>query len=588
MVASLTLRLQDQMSGGVGEIQSLFTNLTTTLGTLNDTLGSMQDLLANLRGPANLMSDLDAVNAQVKVSADTMAASMDEVSTGVDANIVKIKEMYAAMGQGMSFMPPGSQVGGGFNPDAMLPPGSARPGDEPAPEDEPRPGGQGLGTAGDAMGHILMAGIGVAIARNAAEKYADFGQILYQTAIKEGLNGGPAADEIARLNTMLDGLAVKTANSSTALAEAYYYLTIHGMAPGVISAMMPALARDATAYGNDPIEDAKSVSALNQVLGIAPDQMQRGLSIISDASSLGGFSVGDFGSYIQGFSAKLALMKNGGIGGLVSVASAVEATHKDFSDSADDATAMQDLLSYLSSPIAARFFARTKRSMDLLAPSQRALFDKYHIGGIDIPKYLDSREALGEGAFDAEMDLARLVNTKLPTNITGTDKLEIFGALFHNTEAAKAAMAIAENFDVFKANETTLYGIGPGKVQTDFQTSLNSPKSQMNIVDEKFAELTRSLGVNVIPSLTLLGTGANVALEGLNKIGDFWNSLAVGIGTGAVYAMHPGAKQPNAGFLGARDGPIHIHVNVDKSGNVRVTQGPSSSAGSRGQVLSRH
>jgi hypothetical protein len=575
LVAELTLRIQAEGNAALDEVRSEFGLLDSTIQGLTGVLGELTATLAGLQAPVGLVDGMQSVVTET----DEAVQAAQQLGVQLDANAEKMQVLQAASVPSFvppEYVPPDSPA---FIPPGTTPPPPQEPGPEPEPvpqPDDPRqPSGHG---AADVGTHLLMAGVEASLARESAEKYAEFAGLLMQTAIKEGFSGDQAKDEVDRLTSMLDSLALKTGNSASNLAEAYYYLVIHGMDRNVIEQSMPALAQDATAYNNEPIEDAQAVSALNQVLNISPDQISRALSIISGASSLGGFSVGDFGNSLQGFAAQLSLMKDGGIGGLVQVAAEVEATHKDYSDSAEDAIDTNDLLSYLASPIAARFFDRTKRSMDLLAPSARALFDKYHISGINIPQYLDSREATGEGSFDAMMDLAHLVESKLPADISGTDEREIFGALFHNQQAAHAAMAIAENFDVFKADEAKLYDIPSTRVQTDFQSALNAPQGQVNIVNEQFSQMNRELGQDVIPALVNLGSAADIALKGLNLIGDSYSNyvaapLGSAIGTLAAYTAHEMHEYPN-GAQRSRFGynvPMELHVIVSPSGHVDVT-----------------
>jgi hypothetical protein len=328
------------------------------------------------------------------------------------------------------------------------------------------------------------------------------------------------------------------------------------------------------------LEDAQTVYTLNSVLNIPPEQMQQGLSVISKAAQLGHFGVGDFGHYLPGLGAQLSILQDTGIGGEVQVAAALEAARKVTGTSEEDAIDMQDLITYLASPTAARYFDRTKRSQDLLGAPILDLFKKYHIEGINIPQYLDKKEATGEGSFDAMMDLARLIETELPANASGSDVREIFGALFHNQQAATAALGIAQNYDVFKKDETLLYGVNDGQVQTDFNTSVNSPEGQLNITNEKFAEMNRELGQNLLPSLNLAGDALNIFLTGLNKVGEWYQTyfaapVGGAIGTAAAEFQYQNDHQaPN--FLGMRSYRGHsldINLNIKPDGSVVHTPG---------------
>lgn len=543
LVAELTLKFRDEMSGGLDEIKGQFGALDGTLQGLRDVLTELNTTIADLKLPPTL----DAGFADVSAAAGDAATAVAGIGTAIDDDVAKLQQLKTEMGT----LPEGVQ------PNAMpgVMPGEPPLPNEPGPREprEPGPYEPGAGAPlGDVGTHLMMGAVEASVAKESAEKYAEFNQILYQTAIKEGYNHDAAQGEVTRLNTYLDSLALSTGNSSTSLAEAYYWLTTTGMPKKLIEQMMPNLAQDATAYNNDPMEDAQSVYTLNSVLNVPADQMGVGLSVISRAAQLGHFGVGDFGQFLPGLATQLNFMKDTGIGGEVQLAAALESSRKAFGTSGQEAADVTDLLSYLSSPTAARFFDRTQRSEDLLSEGDKRLFAKYHIDKLDIPAYLDKKEAAGEGSFDAMMDLAAYVQHKLPANVSGTDQLEIFKALFHNQQAAEAAMGIAQNFDVFKADETALYGVNSGQVQGDFATAISSPQAQVNIVNEQYDEMVRTLGQNVLPSLTLLGGAANVAMKALNEIGhvydtDFASPVGDAIGTAAAYGnhyIHPGRYNP--------------------------------------------
>ncbi len=360
LVAELTLKFRDEMSGGLDEIKGEFGGLNATLAGIRDVLGELNTTLAELRAPTDLNVGLEAVTA----SADEATTAIGGIGTAIDGDIAKMRQLGAEMQSCSAWIEEyqsynagsgggGGYYGGGSGGEPAPAPGEPVPVPEPG-EPRPRNGGAG-GMHGDVAMHLFMAGAGVAVAKESADEYADYEQILYQTAIKEGFSPKTAGARVAQLEPMLDSLALKTANSSTALAEAYYWLTTTGMNPNLIDQMMPALARDATAYGNVPMEDAQSVYTLNGVLNVPASQMSTGLSVISEAAQLGHFGVGDFGTYLPGLGAQLNILKDTGIGGLVQVASALEATRRVSGSSEQDAIDMQDLIMYLASPTASRF-----------------------------------------------------------------------------------------------------------------------------------------------------------------------------------------------------------------------------------------
>jgi hypothetical protein len=258
LVAELTLRLRNEMQGQVGEIRSEFTDLTDALKVTRDTALSLTEELAALRAPVGLDEGMRAFTDETSAA----ITAVQGIGTAIDDDITKIGEMkdawisaydeyhgYAAGGGG------GGGGGGGYmqppsNPDQPTSPDpESEPGPDPMP---PRP--QQRGHGGDVFTHVLMAGVAAGVAKESADDYAAFEQILYQTAIKEGYNSDTAGPRVDALSSMLDNLALKTGSSSSELAEAYYWLTTTGMSSQLIDQVMPSLAKDATAYGNTPLD----------------------------------------------------------------------------------------------------------------------------------------------------------------------------------------------------------------------------------------------------------------------------------------------------------------------------------------------
>jgi hypothetical protein len=582
LVAELTLRLNNEMAGGIDEIDAEFGVLDSTLQGLRDVLGELTTALNDLKAPVALSDGLSAVSDR----AGDATAAVSAIGDAIDADAAKLKALQSLWLDGAgTFLPPtgdNDPTRPAFIPPGYLPPsGPPEPGD---PEPRPSPDRNHSGAGGDALTGGLFGIIELATGREAANEYADFVKVLNQTAIKDGLSGDRAQAEIERLTSSLDGLAIDTGESSQQLAEAYYWLVTTGMNKALIDKMMPSLAMDASAYNLTPLDDAQSVYTLQGVMGVPADQMPKALSMLSEAAQLGHFSVADFGHYLPVLGAQMALLKDGGLSGEAQISAALEATRKDSGTSEDDFTNLRDLLNYITSPIASRFFDRTKRSEDLLAPDTRHLFDKYHLNGIDISKFLDDKEDKGEGAFDAMMDLVAYIHQKLPSDISGSDEKILYGSLFHNAQAGSAAIGIAENFGLFKSLEQQLSDVSPTKVQTDFQTNFQSPAVQLSKTDEEFTQMVRTLGQDLIPALTVAGIGADWFAKGLNAIGDAFNSMIAGplgsaIGGTAANLAHDFRNGHNS-YIGSDDGLgllgkwIGIHVTTDPGATATVTKTP--------------
>ncbi len=554
MVASLTLRLQDQMSGGVGEIRALFTNLNATLEGLNNTLLGMQDLMANLRGPTQLMSDLQAVNSQAKAAADTMTASLDSVSAGVDADIVKIKEMYAAMGQGLAFIPPGVTAPGSFDPMAPLPPGMVPGAPEPTePGAKPQPETKALGGS-----DMVTDMIAVATGYSAFKSFADFDVAAKQIAITEGLSGPAAMAESARLKGLTDHLAIQFGNSSTDLMSAFSFLITDSIPKDEVNKLMAPLAEASTAYNVPVSEMSQAVFTLYKNLGIGPDQMGRGLAILHHAAMAGHFGMEDFSMYLPQIGGQMSLMGMQGLGADITGASALETIRKNTGTSGEAATDLQDMLFYLHSPMGLRMFDQTKHMRDLLGPSGEALLNKYHVKPIDLPKYLNDERAKGIDPINAMADYF----TKLLANVSSpTDRADIVGSMIHNQGAQNAILALVQYDQDFKNYQKKLGGISDKTITDDFYTAVSGTSADLKLFDENLAQASRNVG----------------------------HAFDYFIAQPFNHVFNPGFRYgPDAPPGTPKPTPVELHVHVYGKGDVRVTEGPSSGPPARGQVLNRH
>jgi hypothetical protein len=592
LVAELTLKLRNDMGAGIDDVRAEFDGLEGTLQQLRDVLGGLTEELQAMRAPQGLADGFSAVVTQ----ADAATTAVQAIGAAIDDDVAKVqalKDAWAGYGGtggfsgAMTQLAPtaGYEDDGSMRPD-FIPPETVIPwngpeagsGDGGAQGDgEGRSGGEGSGHgggAGDMATNLLFAGIELATGREAAEKYADFDWILTHIAITEKLSGAAADKEKEFLTGALDDLATKTGTSSTDLANAYSFLVTTGMSHDLINQLMPGLAETATAY-NVPVEDqAQSVFTLSDVMGIGPQQMPQALATLAYAAKLGHFGVADFGHYLPGIGAQLSILGDTGIAGEDQAAAALETVRRVTGTSEEDATDVQDLINYMTSPIAARFFDRTQRSKDLLGAPILGLFKKYQVPDINIPAFLDDEKAEGVDSFDAMVDLARKIyNPKM----TPTDQREIFGALFHNQQAAMAALGLVENYGVFKSDEATLGGVSQGTVATDYQTASATPKVGLDKLDEQIAETTRIVGQGLNPTFDLL-TGVvrdfGLGMQTIEtEFGIVTKPLTTGVGTTAAYTQHEIDMHPN-GAIRSRFGfaePMKIELTVKGDGAVTNT-----------------
>jgi hypothetical protein len=480
MVASLTLRLRDQMSAGVDEIKANFNGLKGTLDSLTGVLNDLRDTLASLKTPATMIDGLEDTK---KMATDTAAAVRD---IGVAAT---------QSGEKMRAM----KGGGGFH------------------------GPANAGHAADWFGGALAGYMGL----GAIKSFADFQNTELHISITDKLSGQAAVDEQNRLTSMLDPLAQQTATSSSDLADAYLFLVTTGMKRSLIDQMMPALAQASTAYNIAPGDMTQAAFALNQNLGIAPQQMLQGLGTLAYAAKIGHFSMADFSALLPDVSGQMQIMGMGGMKGVVEGASALEIMRRYEGQAAPAENDLKELLMYMHSPMGNRMFDMTSKMKDLLGPAGRALLDKYHIKPLDLPAYLNSERAKGIDPVNA---IADYFHTMLAGISSPTDQANLVGDLIHNHQAQSGIIALVQQYDDFKKDQLTLTGVNPATVQTDFTTAMQASGAQVRIFDENMAQLERDLGQGLLPLLTGVNGVLKPFLSGINYLNQNFKLLGQGSG----------------------------------------------------------
>ena len=593
LIAELTLRLRNEMASGQEEIRAEFSALGDVLTGLTGVLGELTAALASLSAPVALTEGMAVVTTET----DNAIKAVQELGGAIDADAAKLtalKEMYSGgAGGGSAFVPP--EVSGQYaDQPAFIPPGMTPP--EPAPgggvEDAAASavvGGEAAGYHAKMMHHtgmdLVMGAVAVAVSHQAAEDYANFSSPALHSAITEKLSGAAAFKEMERIENLTDSLALKYDSSSMDLANAYLFLVTTGMSKNLIDQMMPSMAEASTAY-NVPVSDmSQAVFSLNENLKIPADEMTQGLGILAYAAKLGHYNLAAFGHGLPVIGGQMSLVGMTGTQGEVEGASDLEVIRRNTGSSDQATTELEDLMVYLHSMMALRMFDKTKRMEDLLGPSGQKILDKYHLKPMDLPDYLNEERAKGVDEVDAITDYFHKILAPIQSP---TDRGIVVGAYFHNLGAQNAILALNQYYDVLHQDQQTLSGVQAQTVNTDFQTASQAPQAQMQLYNEQLTQLTRELGRDVLPSLVLLGQGFDALLQAVNAVGDFYSHhiaapLGGAIGTAAAYTQHyfdelfPGTYSgpivhPERG--GPLPPPIHLTVNVDKSGNVTAHSAP--------------
>ncbi len=502
MTASVTLSLRDQLSGGLNEVLDVLREIRDGMSLLREATVAVQQQLSVLADgfkPAQdaakvLVDEVKAVGAAARVSAGEVAAISEGARVGA-GNGGRPAAAAAAAGAGA-----GSAAGGGG--------GAAHAG----------------GSIWDLVGEFITAAFGV----QAIKANADFTQYLGHIAITEGLHGHAAATEVARLRAELQPLALKTGTSSLDLAQAYFSLITQHIPAATIDQVIGTLATASTAY-NTPVADmSQGVFALTDILHIPPSQLGLALTELALAGKQAHFGFGDFSRTLPGIGAQAAKYGAIGLPEVAALASQLEIVVKASQDPAQAASSFNDLLMYLSSPMAARMFGLTKRSWSLMSPGVQHLMEKYGIHGADLPKILNDASKHG---IDPVTAVEQWFQKILAPVKSPTDRAEIIGAFLHNQGAQQAMIALLEHPAEQARILNLLRGTKPGQITTDFGTAMGLPEVTVKKLFEELAQLTRLVGSALTPELRLLNDALAATLWVLNlgkPVADFMVQIAGG------------------------------------------------------------
>ena len=569
LVAELTLRIINQMNGGIDEVRAEFQGLQDQAQGLGTEMETMAAVMTELHGPEQLMADMQALEEQAlgvgsaftDMTAD-MGAMPAEIEaaitqanlfgTAIDEDTAKINAMVDEMGRVPDLA--GAAGGGGFGYGG----GGGRPPDEPDYPAHPDDSGDGHGMgASDYFMELLALGMGV----EEAKQYAEFQNTGTHIAITDKLSGADADAERERLAGTMQDLALKTGTSSSDLMDAYLFLVTTGMKHTLIDQMMPALATTSTAY-NVPIPDmAQAVFALNENLKVPGDQMQEALATLAYASKVGHFNMADFSALLPEVSGQMEVMGMKGLPSVVQGASALEIIRRFEPTSGQAENDLKELIMYMHSPMGTRMFDMTTRMEDSLGPAGRRILDEYHVKPLDMPAYLNEERHKGVDPINAVSDYFKTI---LDHVSSPTDQANLVGDFFHNHQAQQAILALVLNNADFKQDQKMLTGVNEKVVATDFDTAIHTATGDLNTFGENLRQIGRDLGAvfdtDVIRPLNAVMTPINSGFKIFSpETADYKAPTFMGV--------------REQGFHETPPRPIDLHLTIHQDGRVTPTPG---------------
>ena len=330
-----------------------------------------------------------------------------------------------------------------------------------------------------------MGAIGSAFAVGAPiAQAAKFDDILRSIAITAGKSGAEAETYIGQLRKQFQRLALDTAQSSEAVANAAGLLIQRGLPSALIDKLLPVAAKVATGAGAALSDVAGVVENVNQALGVTPDKLEKAMAILVGAAKEGKVELRDMAREFPSLAAAANQFGLKGLEGVTSLAGAIQVAAKASATPAEAANNLSNLFQSLTRPETIKNFAKL---------------------GTDFHKML--KQAEKEGLNPLEVSLQKVMD------LTKGDPIKL-GSLIGDLQAGRALMPFLRDFGAEYLRIKRAAGDTSTQVLiNDFLTRMDGPAAKLAIATEHLFQLSERFGRELFGR-----TGA--ILRPLEKLGD--------------------------------------------------------------------
>ena len=251
--ASFILKLEDQLSGGLGKLTKMLSSLSNLTSKL--TLDPLSRSAGKLPGVAQSIGALSRALEGVGTAAGRAEAMMGRMWNRAKG--------FAGTSLGRL-----------------------------------RGLGERIGPIGGAVAGVSVLG--------PIEHWSEMSNMLRHIAITEKLTGPAVETEISRLRKKLYTDALESGQSSRSIAKAYLDLVQMGIPSSVLDTVITAHSRAATAYNILPEDLGPAVGSLIKNLRVPEDEIGGALAAMALASKEGRFKVSDFSREVPGVFGQMA------------------------------------------------------------------------------------------------------------------------------------------------------------------------------------------------------------------------------------------------------------------------------------------
>ena len=487
MTVSVSLKLQEQLSGGLKAVQKQL-----------EAVSAIADKL-KLPGLDAAAGKMDAMRQKTQA----LGAGMADAANKIGAVQRKTQDLTSGLAQ--------SERQADRTGNAMQRLGARMM------EMNLAGGGKGAGGLGAAAGALGGALAGISVLRP-IHAYAEQENLLRHMAITQKMSGPDVEVEVSRLERLFNREALATGQSSKGIAEAARFLLTTGMKMETVEKLLPTHAKSATAYNISSDSMGQAVFALHDSFKIPEDQMGGALASMALSAKHGHFTVEAFSRDLPMIGGMMNMLGMTGRENADMTFAALQTVVKNSSLPSVAATNFNDLLHYMVAPIAVRSFAKSGKHADA---ATMELYGQSKDAGIDLPAMFAKAEKDGVNPLLAFLGKLEQ-QVKGLTPVAGAEKL---GQFLHNQQAGTAAMSLIQHKAEFEELTRRLSHADGKMLDVDFITAMRAPEIQLRITDELFTQIGRRIGKGFVPVLVTLNIGLLGVVHAMNWLDERFPGL---------------------------------------------------------------